>query len=540
MPLNHFINSPASKTPELHLPASLLKQEPSGKSFFTYLYIENKIYSLLIMTFVIVQFILFKLLYPYPDFFSDSYSYIQAAYEDLDVNIWPIGYSKFLLVFHWFTHSALALNLFQYLFLEVSALYFYHTIIYFYPTGKNTRTFLCLFLFFNPLNLYLANYVSSDAIFIGLSLIWLTQLIWIMHRPSPHQIVIQALVFLAAFTFRYNAMFYPLIAALVFLLSRQKLWVKMAAISIGPLLIILFIIFSSNAAKKLTGTAQFPPILGGWQWGNNALYMRGFIEEDSTQFPTPETAELDRIARRYFSHPSRPQDQLSSYVANFFIRQPEAPLKQYMARVYKHTKDYGSIQQWGKVAPVFDQYGKFLIKRHPIAYIRYYLLVNTKNYLLPPLEKLEVYNLGADDIWPIGAYWFDYHSLQIKAFSKTFQGTLLFMYTALFAILNLYFIVALLLYIHRKVWKKSDRVFNYTILVVGIFLLLNCGFSIFANIIVIRYQVFPMIVFLAFTMLLTDCLEWDLKKRRDYTRENINSMPLPTTGQMTTITSNRT
>ncbi|MES1249272.1 MAG: hypothetical protein ABUL46_01240, partial [Chitinophaga rupis] len=68
---SNSISQPASKIPELHLPGSLLKQEPSGKSFFVYLYNENKIYSLPIIVMVIVQFTLFKLLYPYPDFFSD-------------------------------------------------------------------------------------------------------------------------------------------------------------------------------------------------------------------------------------------------------------------------------------------------------------------------------------------------------------------------------------------------------------------------------------------------------------------------------------
>jgi hypothetical protein len=364
------------------------------------------------------------------------------------------------------------------------------------------------------LNLYLANYVTSDAIFVGLSLIWLTQMIWIIHRPKPYQILVQALVFFIAFTFRYNAMYYPIIAAVVFLLSRQAIWWKAVGIVSGPLLIIPFILFSSAAAKKLTGTAQFPPILGGWQWGNNALYMRGFIEEDSTKFPTPETAELDRIARQYFRQVPAPQEQLSAYVANFFIRQPDAPLKQYMERHYKNTPDYGSVAQWGKVAPVFGQYGLFLIKRHPLAYAQYYLLVNTKNYFLPPLEKLEVYNLGMDEIWPIGAYWFGYHSLKIKAISKTLQGTLLFMYTALFAILNLYFAISLFLFIRRNGLKRADRHFTYTILIVSGFLLLNMGFSIFANIIVIRYQVFPMIVFLAFTLLLTDWLEAALRARQ--------------------------
>lgn len=458
------------------------------------------------------QFIIFKLLYPFPDFFSDSYSYIDAAYRHLDVNIWPIGYSKFLWLFHWFTHSATALNFFQYMFLGISALYFYHTLVYFYPTGKNTRMILCLFLFFNPLNLYLANYVSSDAIFIALSLSWLTQMIWIIHRPHPYQILVQAVVFFIAFTFRYNAMYYPLIAAFSFIISKQKMWLRFAGIFSGPILIIPFIIFSSNAAKRMTGTAQFPPILGGWQWGNNALYMRGFIEEDSTAFPTAETAKLDHIARQYFSQPSRPQDQLAAYVANFFIRQPEAPLKQYVAQRFRINPTYASVEQWGQVAPIFGQYGLFLIKRHPLAFARYYLLVNTKNYFLPPLEKLDIYNLGLDELWPIGAYWFGYHSLKITSVSKTIQGTILFVYTVLFAILNLYFFVALILYIIRGAWRRSTRMFNYTIGLITGFLLLNFVFSVFANIIVIRYEVYPMILLLTFMMLLTDQLELTIKQ----------------------------
>jgi hypothetical protein len=195
-------------------------------------------------------------------------------------------------------------------------------------------------------------------------------------------------------------------------------------------------------------------------------------------------------------------------VANYFIRQPDAPLKQYMMRRYPEAKGYNTVAQWGEVAPVFGEYGLFLIKRHPMAYARYYLLVNVKNYLLPPLEKLEIYNLGLDEFWPIGVYWFDFHGPQAKAFSKTFQGTLLFMYTALFAILNLYFLVAFVHFIRKGGLKRSDNHFRYTILSVAAFLLLNFVFSVFANIIVIRYQVFPMIMFLVFTMVLTDYLEW--------------------------------
>ncbi|MHA4811795.1 hypothetical protein ACX0G9_27105 [Flavitalea flava] len=488
-------------------PGLILKQIPSINSFRQYIYGENKVYSALIIFLMICQFIVFKLLYPFPDFFSDSYSYLYAAYAHMDVNIWPIGYSKFLLIFHWFTHSAKALIFFQYMFLEVTALYFYHTIVYFYNTGKNTRIILCLFLFFNPLFLYLSNYVTSDAIFTGLSLIWLTQLIWIIRRPKLYMVFVQSLVMFIAFTFRYNAMYYPIISAFAFLMSQQQNWIKAAGIISGPILILPFILFSSEAAKKMTGTAQFPPILGGWQWGNNALYIREYIDVDSTKFPTPETAELDRIAREFYRTIPASARELPSYVANFFIRQPEAPLKQYKSRHYSPQTNYEDVVSWGKVAPIFGQYGIFLIKQHPIAYARYFILVNTKNYFLPPLEKLEIYNLGLDEISPIAAFWFDYSSLKIKSISKTLQGAILFIYTGLFMAMNLYFLGNLVLFFRKNGLKNAPRFFSYSIIIISSFLFLNFCFSVFANIIVIRYQVFPMIIFLAFSMLLTDWLD---------------------------------
>ena len=484
------------------------KQAPSTLPFREFVLVKNKTYCLIILGLMTLEWIIFKACYPFPDFFSDSYSYIQAAAMNLDVNIWPIGYSRFLAIFHFFTTSGSALVFFQYLFYACSALYFYLTVTYFYHTGKNTRIFLCLFLFFNPLFLYTANYVTSDILFISMSAVWITLMIWILHRPKMYMIFVQAGLMFIMFTFRYNAMLYPVIAAGVFLLSKQKTWVKAMGIVSGPILIIPFIIWSSNAAKVMTGTAQFPPILGGWQWGNNALYIRGFIEEDSTAFPTKETAELDRIARRFFSLPYRPQDLLFSEVANFFIRHPEAPLKQYMARHYPHPKDdYGYIAAWGKSAVVFDQYGKFLIKRHPWAFARYYLLVNAHNYFIPPLEKLEIYNLGEDAMWQPAQLWFRYPSPKVWCISKPLQGTILALFPIFFLILNAYYLVAYIQFIRKKGFKKTSRTVQYTIGIITAFLAINAAFSIFANIIVIRYEIFPMMIFLTFAMLLTDYIE---------------------------------
>ncbi len=483
------------------------KQNPSTASFKSYVLVENRVYCLIILGLMVLQFIVFKLMYPFPDFFSDSYSYIEAAALHLDVNIWPIGYSRFLALLHWFSASGSALIFFQYLAWSFSALYFYLTITYFYATGKNTRIFLCLFLFFNPLFLYVANYVTSDMLFVSMSTIWLAQLIWILQRPKLYQVFVQGGLMFIMFTFRYNAMIYPVIAAGVFLMSKQKAWVKALGIVIGPALILPFILWSSQAAKVLTGTAQFPPILGGWQWGNNAMYVRGFIQEDSNAFPTPQTAELDGIARRFFSQPDRPQDLLFSEVANFFIRHQEAPLKQYMSRHFHPKTEQDYIAAWGKSAVVFDQYGKFLIKRHPLAYARYYLLVNTKNYFIPPLEKLEIYNLGEDEMWATGQSWFRYSSPKVWCISKELQGNVLALFPFFFMVLNVYHLIALILFVRRGGFRKTSKTVQFTVLTITAFLALNAAFSIFANIIVIRYQIFPMLVFVTFAMLLVDYLE---------------------------------
>ncbi|HWK04518.1 MAG TPA: hypothetical protein VNS58_12850 [Puia sp.] len=484
-----------------------LKQAPSSKSYLEYLYGENKIYSLLILFLVTCQFIIFKLLYPFPDFFSDSYSYLYAAYAHLDVNIWPIGYSKFLSIFHSLTHSAIALTFFQYIFLEISCLYFYHTVVYHFQTGRNTRTFLCLFLFFNPLNLYIANYVSSDSIFIAISLIWITQLFWIYIKPQWYQIPLQGILFIIAFSFRYNASYYPLVATIVFLVSGFKLWYKILGLLLGPSLLLCFILFSRHASEKMLGSPQFPPILGGWQWGNNALYMREQITEDTSRWPNKNMAELDSIARDYFRWmPPRYRD-LDAYVANFFIREPQAPLKTYLISHYKIEDGTSQVVAWGKVAPIFGEYGKYIIKRHPIEYMRYYLFRNVKNYFMPPLEKLEIYNLGDRKFRTDAQYWFDLHSDDAKCVSKELQGTLLFFFPSLFGVINLYFLISLIFFIRSRGFQQADRRFSYAIGLVTLFWLLNFCFSVFANIIVIRYQVFPMIILISSAMLLTDYLE---------------------------------
>lgn len=45
----------------------------------------------------------------------------------------------------------------------------------------------------NPLSLYLANMVSSDAIFLGRNLTWFALLLWVVERPNKWVVIAHAL-----------------------------------------------------------------------------------------------------------------------------------------------------------------------------------------------------------------------------------------------------------------------------------------------------------------------------------------------------------
>lgn len=468
---------------------------------------SNRRYLLIAMAGTIVEFIIFKLLYPFADFFGDSYSYIYAAQANLDINIWPIGYSKFLRLFHFITHSDTALVAFQYFFLELTCFYFFFTVLYFYNPSKTSQVILFVFLFFNPLFLYISNYVNSDPLFAAISMWWFTELIWIIQKPKAYQIVVQAVLLFLCFTVRNNAYYYPLVTVLAFALSQQRAWKIILGVSLGIALIIPFILFTREAAYKLTGARQFS-LFTGWQLANNALYMYGHIQVDNSKLSTLEARELDTLAKHFYSQVNLSEfdTYLNIYGANFFIRQPEAPLKRYMRHHYRPHSEQELIADWGKSSVAFESFGKYLISHYPFAFARHFMLRNTKNYFIPPLEKLEVYNLGQDEVDPLAAQWFDYKTTKVSAISKEFQNSILYIFPVAFALLNFYCIGGIVLLFVQKKIPSLEPPLAKNMLLSGFFLILNMLFCITTTIIVLRYEFFPMIICLALSLAILDKL----------------------------------
>jgi len=135
------------------------------------------------------------------------------------------------------------------------------------------------------------------------------------------------------------------------------------------------------------------------------------------------------------------------------------------------------------------------------------MLLNAKNYLIPPLEKLERYNLGRDDVPTKVQEWFDYPTPNVSAVSKTAQGTILIWVPTLFLLLNIYFMGTLFWYLFRKGYRSATAPFNKSVLLFSCFIIINAGFSIGAAMIVFRYEFFPMMVLLTTSLLLLEKVE---------------------------------
>ncbi|WP_440132810.1 hypothetical protein [Chitinophaga sancti] len=479
----------------------------ASSSFLQYVFKNSTNRKFILLAFIagLVQLTIFKILYPFPDFISDSYSYIDTNLYHMNVNLWPIGYSKFIAFIHLFTSSHVVLVYIQYLILLVTFLYFFFSVLYLYGLPRRFALILYVFLFFNPMFLVLANCVLSDAIFCSISLILFTQYLWMYYKPTLANLIFQALLIGAAFVIRYTAIYYPIVSICAILLATYKWPVKLIGMVLPWLLIFPFIWYTQQETKKLTGTAEFS-VFGGWQIANNALYMYGNINVDSTQLP-PGTVELDREARAFWKATPPTENDLAELPGTFFIKVPTAILKPYLStHGWANLRGApGGFQAWGSVSPVYNAYGKWLIGHYPLAFARYYMWLNVKNYFIPHLEKFGSYNIGMREVWDPAKIWFNMKSNEVTLIpSIEFQGHVFFIFPLLFMALNIFFTGCAIFFLTNKKLRQANKPLFIALLLAIAFLLINFGFSVFATPVVLRYQIVPMIVLLTFILLLTE------------------------------------
>ncbi|WP_212005669.1 hypothetical protein [Chitinophaga sp. HK235] len=448
---------------------------------------------------------LFKYYYPFAGFINgDSYAYIVSAANNLKIDTYPIGYPKFLRLFSVFSSDDTTLVVFQYLFVQLNALLLILSLFYFYPPYKWIFILTVGLMTLNPVILYLANYVSSDIIFLGLSLCWLTLLIWILHRPSWWLIFVHALIVTISFLVRYNALFYPLISLFAFFLKRDHLKLKLVGIGVAGSLIGVFVLFTSLQYKNFSGKAQFSPF-SGWQLANNAMYAYKFIDSADRKKVPAKFAELDKDVRNYFDSTKiwyrHPEEMIMA--GTLYMWSPKSPLRIYMAEKYKNDSTISDQKRWAQMGPYYEAYGRELIKMYPATFVKKYLCINFLKYYAPPIEFLGAYNSGIDTVRPVAVHWFGYSSTKISAKASGKQVNVLNYYPIIVGATNVIFVMMSIVFLIFGGRRSGNGFFQVWMLVTA-FWIINLLFSVYASPVALRFQVFPFMLCFIFNLMLLD------------------------------------
>jgi len=456
---------------------------------------RNRTWCLFALAALLLQFIFFKFKYPYANYMPDSYYYLEAAYSNADVNMWPVAYSKFLRLISVFTHSDKIVVGLQYFFMQAGTLLFLFSLLYLLKPGKAIRNLLLGFSIFNPLPLYMANYISADALFIGCSLVWISCLLWLLYRPRPWLIVIQAIFLLACFTLRYNAIYYPLIALLAFILSPQRWNWKIGGMALSVALVASSVWYTSQKMQTVTGRWQFSAF-GGWQLANNAMYMyqhipaqeRGPVPVRFVGLETMVRQHMDTLKKVKFSH----EDSVNNF---FYLWSARGPLVQYLQKEWRKDSTTPYFKRWASEGPLYKDYAFYLIRKYPVHFLRSFLIPNASKFAVPPMEFLAVYNMGEDSVGKLAKDWFNYKSRKVQGHDKNDKLPVLTGWYPIFSTLvNTLILLMLAGILFFGGLGKNARMPLKVISTFTSLWLLNAGFSLFASPIVLRYQLFPIVV----------------------------------------------
>lgn len=468
---------------------------------------------------IVIQFAVFKYLYPFANFIhGDSFSYLDAAGANLTINTYLIGYSKFLRLFNVFAKPDIALVIFQYLFIQTAVLFLLFTLFYFYKTTRLIQWIAVVFMVGNPLFLHLANLVSSDGVFLALSCYWFALLLWIIHKPSTRVIIWHGVTLFLCFTVRYNAMIYPFLSILAFWISKMTIRRKMVGLSFGFALCVWFVGITSYQYKRLTGYWQYSPF-SGWQMANNAMYAYRSVDSADRKPVSQQYHALDSMIRKFYDMTRNvtyyPSEQAQA--STFYMWSSGMPLMQYRDSLFKKTKDsVNEFKKWASMGPFYRDYGFYIIKKYPIHFISDFMWPNAGKYYAPPVEFLESYNSARRVVTNQAKRWFGYKTQFVKTRMKNPDTWVLNFYPILSGIINCLMFFGLVYYLLLKGWKQNIP-FKKIIILGGMLWLLNAVFTIAASSAALRFQSFPIILTTTYTVLIID---WMVQLVRTMSREH--------------------
>ncbi|MCW3121823.1 MAG: hypothetical protein JWQ38_1315 [Flavipsychrobacter sp.] len=431
-----------------------------------------------------ICFLLLKVLFPYPDLYVDSTNYVFWAVNKFDVAYRPTTYSDFLRWAHSVAPGATFTVFIQYLLFFLSSMFCFLSADFLLVIPGKLKWPLLLAILLCPLPLLQTNLISSDSLFCSATVTWFTLCLWVVSRHTWWVLILQALLLVLCFELRYAAMFFPVVAIVAFICSSSSLPYK----AIGILLTVSVIFFCVDRQTKLNKEATDTEIFSGfsgWQIANNALYCYKHVDVDNNDLPSVQLQTLDKIVKRYIDTVGVQDGELGSS----YIWHNLSPLKMY-CRLVEHKNKILYSSAWFSISPMLDEYGWYIIRHFPGAYVKYYILPNTVKFFYPDREALVNYNSDNLTLPEETKKWFEMDINKLECKLPGLQKGIISMFPAISMLLNLFNIGALFVFCnrHRKVWGKVNREIKVMFITWAAFYCCFMVFSILASPVNLRFM----------------------------------------------------
>lgn len=477
-------------------------------SFFQFIFTKrlNLIFLVSAIILTILLWTIFKHFYPNPNIIFDSYHYLNATASKANVNAWPIGYSWFVRFIGQFSHSAMFLVTIQYILLNISLFFLFYTLRYFFSPPTWCSFLIFIFFLFNPIFIFTSNLILSDTIFTTLSIFWLANIFWIIIRPKYWMIFSHALILVLAFSVRYNALYYPVVAVIVFLSVKKSALYKVSGILLQFILVGSFIAFTILKMESTYGVRQFSPF-GGWKLANDALYMYKHVYRKKTSNTPPKLLPLQLHVQEYFRTYKDTIDLLTPDVTSgsFYMYIHPSPLLTYRDLIYGNDNSSLNLKTFSKMGPLYQEYGKWLICNNLMAYSRYFIWPNIQRYFISPPEvytdNYNPFSIRTDSLGMSTRKWFNISSIASKRSSVNFRYNIFLNYPILNIIIHIVFLLTYISIIISGKLKEEERSFLYGFIIVGGVWIADFMFNILAAAVVLRYQIFISIIEYSFSII---------------------------------------
>lgn len=172
----------------------------------------------------------------------------------------------------------------------------------------------------------------------------------------------------------------------------------------------------------------------------------------------------------------------------YYMWDEHSPLNVYTNHSQSARLGPGYYKQWASYSALYGEYGNYLMKRHLVDFVRYFMGPNTVNFLRPNPEFLGIYNTGFDSISNVAVVWFELTTNKVYNTNHTKYIKSMIREGVFQRIISLVFLITFIGLTISGMFRKITFLSKKLISIVGLVWMANFSFSIFSSIVILRYQ----------------------------------------------------